>query len=52
VRWAEVGKGLKAAKFNGTVSVHGEYDAASLDERRKLAKGEVVALRKHFGSGG
>ncbi len=50
VRWAEVGRGLKAAKFNGTVSVHGEYEAADLAERKKLAKEEAAALRKHFGS--
>jgi sugar phosphate isomerase/epimerase len=49
VRWADVDKGLKACKFNGTVSVHGEYEAASLDERKKLAKEELAALKKHFG---
>lgn len=48
VRWADVGKGLKACKFNGTVSVHGEYEAKDLDERRQLAKRELAALRKAF----
>lgn len=49
VRWAEMGRALRNAKFNGTISVHGEYEADSLDERKKLAKEEVAALKKHFG---
>jgi sugar phosphate isomerase/epimerase len=48
VRWEEVGKGLRAVKFNGTVSLHGEYEAASLEERKKLAKAELAALRGSF----
>jgi len=48
VRWADVGKGLKAVKFNGTVSVHGEYEAKDLAERKKLAKEELAALKKAF----
>ena len=35
VRWDEFGKGLKECKFAGTVSVHGEYEAADLDERKR-----------------
>jgi sugar phosphate isomerase/epimerase len=50
VRWNEVATGLKETKFNGTVSVHGEYETASLDERRKLAKAEVAFLTKAFGA--
>jgi sugar phosphate isomerase/epimerase len=49
VRWADVAAGLKETKFNGTVSLHGEYETASLDERRKLAKEELALLKKHFG---
>ncbi len=48
VRWAEVGKGLKECKFNGTVSLHGEYHAKDLAERKKLAKQELAALKKHL----
>jgi sugar phosphate isomerase/epimerase len=49
VRWADVGKGVKACKFNGTVSVHGEYETSDLAERKKLAKEEVALLNKHLG---
>lgn len=48
VRWAEVGRGLKERKFDGTVSLHGEYEAKGLDERKRLAKEELVALKKAF----
>jgi sugar phosphate isomerase/epimerase len=50
VRWADVGKGLKECKFAGTVSIHGEYHAKDLDERKKLAKAELTALKKHLGA--
>jgi sugar phosphate isomerase/epimerase len=49
VRWAEVGKGLKERKFTGTVSLHGEYEAKDLAERKKLAKLELAALKKYLG---
>lgn len=49
VRWADVGKALKEAKFNGTVSLHGEYEAKDLEERKRLAKQELAALKKHLG---
>ena len=49
VRWAEVGKALADAKFAGTVSIHGEYDAKDFDDRKRLAKAELAALRKHLG---
>jgi sugar phosphate isomerase/epimerase len=49
VRWAEVGKGLKDCKFSGTVSLHGEYEAKDLDERKRLAKEELAALKKWLG---
>ena len=48
VRWAEVGQAVKAAKFNGTVSVHGEYETKDLAERKELAKRELALLKKQF----
>jgi sugar phosphate isomerase/epimerase len=48
VRWSEVGQGLKECKFNGTVSLHGEYEAKDLDERKKLAEQELALLKKHL----
>jgi sugar phosphate isomerase/epimerase len=48
VRWGDVGKGLKERKFTGTVSLHGEYAAKDLGERKKLAKQELAALKKWF----
>jgi sugar phosphate isomerase/epimerase len=49
VRWDEVGRGLKECKFNGTVSLHGEYDAKDMAERKKLAKEELALLKKRLG---
>ena len=51
VRWLDVGRALKERKFNGTVSLHGEYEAKDLAERRKLARGELSALKKSLGAG-
>jgi sugar phosphate isomerase/epimerase len=50
VRWAEVGQAVKECKFNGTVSLHGEYEAKNLAERKKLAKEELALLKKHLGA--
>jgi sugar phosphate isomerase/epimerase len=49
VRWDEVVLGVRDAGFNGTVSVHGEYDAQGMPERKKLAKLELDLLKKQFG---
>jgi sugar phosphate isomerase/epimerase len=49
VHWNEVGQGVKECKFNGTISLHGEYPAADLDERKKLAKQELALLKKYLG---
>ncbi len=49
VNWAEVGQGLKENKFNGTVSLHGEYEAKDLAERKRLAKQELALLKKNLG---
>jgi sugar phosphate isomerase/epimerase len=48
VRWPEVAQGLKECRFNGTVSLHGEYEARDLAERKQLAKQELTLLKKHF----
>lgn len=50
VRWKEVGQGLKECGFDGTISLHAEYDAKDLAERKKLAKDELAALRTHLGA--
>jgi sugar phosphate isomerase/epimerase len=49
VHWNEVGAALKECKFNGTVSLHGEYEARDLEERTALARRELAALKKWFG---
>src|SRR5262249_42847974 len=49
VRWADVAKGLMDCKFSGTVSLHAEYEAKGLDERKRLAKEELAALKKWLG---
>ncbi len=49
VHWNEVGQAVKECKFTGTVSVHGEYEAKDLAERRQLAKGELTLLKKNLG---
>lgn len=48
VVWKDVAAALKDAKFTGTVSVHGEYEAKDLDDRKRLAKAEVAFLKKAF----
>jgi sugar phosphate isomerase/epimerase len=48
VRWNEVGQGLKEGKFNGTVSLHGEYETKDLAERGRLAKQELAALKERL----
>jgi len=48
VVWKDVAQALKDAKFTGTVSVHGEYEARDLDERKRLANAEVTFLKKTF----
>ena len=49
VRWTEFGQAGKECKFNGTVSLHGEYEASDLDERKRLAKAELALLKKVLG---
>jgi sugar phosphate isomerase/epimerase len=49
VRWGEVGQAVKESKFNGTVSLHGEYETKDQAERRDLARRELTLLKKHLG---
>ena len=46
VGWGEVGQGLKECKFDGTVSLHGEYPAKDLAQRKQLARQELGLLKK------
>jgi sugar phosphate isomerase/epimerase len=46
VRWKDVALGLKECRFNGTISLHGEYEAKDLAERKELAKRELELLRR------
>lgn len=48
VKWADVGQAAKEVKFSGTVSLHGEYEATDLAERKKLAKQELALLKKYL----
>jgi sugar phosphate isomerase/epimerase len=49
VRWDDAAKGVKECKFNGTISLHAEYEAKDLDERKALAKRELDFLKKLLG---
>jgi sugar phosphate isomerase/epimerase len=48
VRWNEVAQGVKECRFNGTISLHGEYETKDLDERKALAKRELEFLKKQL----
>jgi sugar phosphate isomerase/epimerase len=48
VRWGEVGQAVRACKFNGTVSLHGEYETKDLAERQALAQRELALLKKNL----
>jgi sugar phosphate isomerase/epimerase len=50
VRWNEVGQGLKERRFDGTVSLHGEYETPDLARRKELARTELAFLKKRFGT--
>jgi sugar phosphate isomerase/epimerase len=49
VRWDDVGAAVRQVKFSGTVSLHGEYVAKDLDERRRLAREELALLKRVLG---
>ncbi len=46
VHWGEVAQAIKENKFNGTISLHGEYDTKDQAERLQKAKDELVFLKK------
>jgi len=48
VHWNEFGQGVKEVRFNGTISVHGEYETKDLNERKELAKQELALLKIHL----
>jgi sugar phosphate isomerase/epimerase len=48
VRWVEVGRAVRDCKFNGTVSLHGEYETKDLAERQAVAKQELALLKKQL----
>jgi sugar phosphate isomerase/epimerase len=48
VHWNEVGQGLKDSGFNGTISLHGEYETKDLGERKKKAEEELAFLKEKF----
>jgi sugar phosphate isomerase/epimerase len=49
VRWSEFAQGVKKLKFDGTISLHGEYPARDLAQRKQLARKELALLRKQLG---
>ena len=49
VRWDDVAQAVKECKFNGTISLHGEYATKDMDERKALAKRELDFLKKLLG---
>ena len=49
VRWDDVALGLKECRFNGTISLHAEYEIQDLAERRKLAVQELTFLKGRLG---
>jgi sugar phosphate isomerase/epimerase len=50
VRWADVAAGLKEVRYGGTISLHGEYEAKDLAQRKELAKAELAFLKKQLGT--
>jgi sugar phosphate isomerase/epimerase len=46
VRWDDFGRAVRQVSFRGTVSLHGEYEAADMDQRKSLARAELLLLKK------
>jgi sugar phosphate isomerase/epimerase len=46
VHWSDVAQAVKENKFNGTISLHGEYETKDQAERLALAKQELAFLKK------
>lgn len=49
VNWKDFGQAIRESKFNGTISLHGEYEAKDLAERTHLARLELSALKDAIG---
>jgi sugar phosphate isomerase/epimerase len=45
VNWSDVAKGLKDCGYDGSISLHAEYETKDLAERRELAKKELAFLK-------
>jgi sugar phosphate isomerase/epimerase len=52
VRWNEVAQAIQESGFRGGVSLHGEYEAKDLAERKSLARKELAFLRARLGDAG
>lgn len=48
VRWNEVGAALKGLKYQGTVSLHGEYPLDGAEKRGEIAAAERAFLANQF----
>lgn len=48
VRWSDASKGITDVKFDGTIVLHGEYEAKDLSNRKTLAINELAFLKKYF----
>jgi sugar phosphate isomerase/epimerase len=48
VRWSEFGQGVKEGRFNGTISLHGEYEMKDLAARKEAAKQELALLKRYL----
>jgi hypothetical protein len=46
VYWSDVAQAVKESKFNGTISLHGEYVTKDQAERLQKAKDELAFLKK------
>ena len=49
VKWTDAGKGVADVGFQGTIVLHGEYEAPDISERTTLAVEELRFLKKVFG---
>lgn len=48
VKWNEVAQGLKEGRFQGTISLHGEYETRDQADRTEKARAELAQLKKAF----
>jgi sugar phosphate isomerase/epimerase len=48
VNWIDVAKALKKRRFNGVVSLHGEYETKDVADRLAKAKAELAFLKERF----